>query len=239
MVGKEPSEQSIGPRNGLRRPTRQSLASSIADSVAEAIAVRQLRPGERIVELALAERLGVSRVPVREALKVLHAQGIVTGGGHWGYRVADFDDETVRTIVDLRLVLEGILLRGAVRNWRRGEGDLSGLRAALDRMRTAELLGDRPAALVADLDFHRAIGAAAGNNIAATLWEALARHVLIIFNRPDYHAESLGSIVRHHEDFLGLIAEAVERGTPDADIERALRDHLLRVRGSPDDAAGG
>ena len=56
-----------------RQPRRQSLAESIADTVAEAIANRHLMPGERVVELTLAEEMGVSRVPVREALKVLHA----------------------------------------------------------------------------------------------------------------------------------------------------------------------
>ena len=60
----------------LRQPKRVSLSESVADSIAEAIATRVIQPGERLVETNLAEKLGVSRVPIREALKVLHAQGL-------------------------------------------------------------------------------------------------------------------------------------------------------------------
>jgi DNA-binding GntR family transcriptional regulator len=214
---------------GLRQPRRQSLAESIADSVAEAIATRHLTPGERIVELALAEQMGVSRVPVREALKVLHAQGIITGGGHRGYRVAAFDAETVQNVVEVRLMLESILLRGAIRSWRAGIGDLSGLHAALERMEQAAAIGDRLASLGADLAFHRAICEAARNDIAATLWQAIARHVLIIFNRAEYRDDDLNAIVRQHRAFLGFIETAIAEATPDEEIERGLRDHLLQV----------
>jgi DNA-binding GntR family transcriptional regulator len=76
---------------GLPQPKRLALADSVADSIAEAISMRILEPGERIVETTLVDKLGVSWVPIREALKVLHAQGILSGGGHRGYRVAAFD----------------------------------------------------------------------------------------------------------------------------------------------------
>jgi DNA-binding GntR family transcriptional regulator len=228
-----------GTEHGLRQPKRQSLAESIADAVAEAIATRHLMPGERIVELSLADRMGVSRVPVREALKVLHAQGIIAGGGHRGYRVAAFDDDTVRNVVELRLMLESILLRGAIQNWRRGTGDRSGLHAALAGMRTAALVGDRLASLGADLEFHRAICVAARNDIAATLWEAIARHVLIIFNREEYRDGNLNAIVRQHEVFLGFIEDAIAREIGDDAIERGLRDHLLQVSWAKQDRRDG
>lgn len=212
-----------------RQPRRQSLADSIADTVAEAIANRHLTPGERIVELTLAEQMGVSRVPVREALKVLHAQGIISGGGHRGYRVSAFDEETARNVVELRLMLESILLRGAVRNWREGTADLSGLHEALETMRIAAKVDNRAVSLAADLDFHRAICLAAGNDVAATLWEAIARHVMIIFNSSEYRDDDLGAIVHQHEAFLGFIETAISGDMTDAEIERGLHDHLLQV----------
>lgn len=212
-----------------RQPRRQSLAESIADTVAEAIANRNLEPGERIVELTLAEQMGVSRVPVREALKVLHAQGIITGGGHRGYRVAAFDEQTAQNVVELRLMLESILLRGAVRNWRAGKGDLSGLHEALETMRIAAKVDNRAMSLAADLDFHRAICLAAGNDVAATLWQAIARHVMIIFNRPEYRDDDLDAIVQQHEAFLDFVETAIEGDISDDEIARGLHDHLLQV----------
>ncbi len=217
------------PATWPRQPKRPTLAETIADTVAEAIATGHLTPGERIVELTLADQMGVSRVPVREALKVLQAQGIITGGGHRGYRVAGFDNETAHNVVELRLMLESILLRDAVRNWRDGRGDLSGLHAAIDAMRVAAKVENRTASLAADLDFHRAIGGAAGNDVAAKLWEAIARHVMIIFNRPEYRDDDLSAIVQQHEAFLAFIETAIAEKTSDTEIEHGLHDHLLQV----------
>ena len=212
-----------------RQPRRQSLAESIADTVAEAIANRQLTPGERIVEVTLAEQMGVSRVPVREALKVLHAQGIISGGGHRGYRVSAFDAQTAQNVVELRLMLESILLRDAVHNWREGEADLSGLYEALETMRVAAKTDNRAASLAADLDFHRAICLAAGNDVAAALWHAIARHVMIIFNSTEYRDDDLSAIVQQHESFRDFIETAIRGDMTNAEIKRGLHDHLLQV----------
>ena len=151
------------------QPKRLSLAESIADSVAEAIATRHLRQGERVVETALAARFGVSRVPIREALKVLHAQGILPGGGHRGFRVANFDPDTIGKILEVRLMLETFLLRDAVERWQRQEADPSALDAAIKLMEMAARAGDRSASLRADVEFHRAICRASGNQ-NCTVW---------------------------------------------------------------------
>lgn len=216
-------------QQALRQPERLSLAASIANSVAEAIATRHLKPGERVVELTLAEQMGVSRVPVREALKVLHAQGILSGGSHRGYRVATFDDETVQNVIEVRLMLETILLRGAVARWRADGADLSGLDEAIGRMKMAAKIDNRLRSLEADLDFHRAIAQAARNDIAATLWEAIARHVMIIFAQEEYRDDDLNAIVAQHEAFRDYIARAVEEEHSDEEIAAALQHHLLQV----------
>lgn len=223
------SMPTMGDIGGLEQPKRFSLAESIANSVAGAIASSHLKPGERVVELALAEQLGVSRVPVREALKVLHAQGIISGGSHRGYRVSSFDDQTVKNVFELRLMLEKILLRDAVARVRAGEADLAELKTAIDHMKMAAKIDDRAASLAADLEFHRGICNAAGNEIASTLWETLARHVLIIFSRNEYRDDDLDSIVAQHTDFLGFIEDCVVNPRSDKELETALQDHLLQV----------
>lgn len=217
------------PSLGLSQPKRFSLAETIADSIAGAIAARTLHPGDRVVELTIADQLGVSRVPVREALKVLHAQGIITGGSHRGYRVAAFDEDTVRNVVEVRLMLERILLRDAILRIRAGKADLSELEAAIRQMQMAAKLEDRTASLNADLEFHRGVCNAAGNDIAATLWETLARHVLIIFSREEYRHDDLDTIVTQHMDFLTFIRECVASPRTEKQLEVALNDHLLQV----------
>ena len=211
------------------QPKRTSLAESIADSIAEAIATRHLQPGERIVEMSLAERIGVSRVPIREALKVLHAQGILVGGAHRGYRVASFGPDTIRNVLELRLMLETFLLRDAIARWRTGAEDPAELSGPIRQMEMAARSGDRGGSLRADLEFHRTIRRAAGNEIAGTLWDAIARHVLIIFNLDRYRDSDLSAVPRQHEEFRTFILAQIKLpGTTD-DLKQALEDHLLLV----------
>jgi DNA-binding GntR family transcriptional regulator len=211
------------------RPARLSLADSIADSVAEAIATGLMQPEERIIETALAERLGVSRVPIREALKVLHAQGILTGGGHRGYRVASFAPDTIEQVFEVRLMLEAILLRDALANWRDSKSDPAELDVALDMIARSARAGDAKASLRADLNFHRTICRAAQNQIAGTMWNAIARHILIIFSLHPYRDKDLFAVARQHAALRDWIMDQIPRRPSVDELRTAMEDHLLLV----------
>ncbi|MBB96138.1 MAG: GntR family transcriptional regulator [Rhodobacteraceae bacterium] len=213
----------------LRQPKRISLADSVADSIAEAISTRHILPGERIVESSLTSRLGVSRVPIREALRVLHAQGILSGGGFKGYRVTDFGPEVTQQILEVRLSLETILLRDAIANWRSGAADISELDRAIEDMRRSARAGDVRASLLADLQFHRTIREAAGNAIVGTLWDAIARHVLIIFNFDRFRDDDLDAIPTQHEELRDRILDIVAHPVTEADLQALLEDHMLQI----------
>jgi len=215
----------------LPQPKRTSLSESVADTIAEAISTGILSPGERIVETTLVEKLGVSRVPVREALKVLHAQGIISGGGHRGYRIATFEAGVTQQIMEVRLSLESFLLRDAISNWRRGTGSPSVLQTSINHMKASAAAGSLRNSLVADLEFHRAIRDAADNAIVGTLWDTIARHVLIIFNFERYRDEDLEAIPRQHEHFRDWILTQIAGPRPPAfrDIQAALEDHMLLI----------
>lgn len=214
---------------GLSQPKSISLPDYIANTIAEAIAMRQLKSGDRIVELTLAERLGVSRVPIREALKVLHAQGILVGGAHRGYRVADIDENTTRQLLEVRLRLETILLRDAVENWRNGKGSIAVLDVPLHELMVAARLDDKLASVNADVKFHQAFCEAAGNDIALTLWRAIARHVLIIFSQEDFRDKDLDIVVAQHVELRDFIARCVADGCTEKQISAYLNNHLLQV----------
>ncbi len=210
-------------------PQRTSLASAIADSVAEAIATGHLQPGDRVVETALAERFHVSRVPIREALKVLHAQGILSGGGHRGFRVANFGPETIEKAFEVRLMLETFLLRDAVEQWRSGAANIGELDAAIRQMDAAARADDRRASLRADVEFHRTICLASANPIASTLWEAIARHVLIIFSLEAYRDSNLYAIADQHRVFRDFILDATTKRLSLDEYRLALESHILLV----------
>jgi DNA-binding GntR family transcriptional regulator len=220
----------------FRIPKRVGLAETVADSIAGAISAGHLQPGAKISETDFSERLGVSRVPIREALRILNAQGIVTGEQNRGYRVAMFDESTVKSVLELRLMLETILLRDAVQQWRANNEMAKALDAPIEAMREAARRGDRAASLAADLAFHRAIANAAANDITRILWEAIARHVLIIFSRHEYRDDDLNAVTRQHEAFRDKIRGLIRTGGNGDDLQASLEDHLLqvsRVKGLP------
>ncbi|MEJ1156662.1 GntR family transcriptional regulator [Prosthecomicrobium sp. N25] len=217
------------PSLGARRVL---LTQTIADTIAEAIAAKRLGPGARIVESVAAGELGVSRVPLREALKVLHAQGILTGEGHKGYRVAVFDRRHARHVFETRLALETLLLRGALARWREGSATMEGLDEAIRRMEGAAAAGNASASLRADLDFHRWICRSADNAFVATLWNAIERHILIIFSDERYRDGDLAAVAQHHAQFRDRIV-AMVRGAPasETSIRNALAGHLFLAAG--------
>lgn len=213
----------------FRIPKRVTLAETIADAVARAIASGLLEPDERVTETAIADRVGVSRAPIREALKILHAQGILAADSSRGFRVAAFDDTTIHQVLEARLSLETILLRDAVLQWRVRDPDATALNVPIARMHEAAVNKDRAASLEADLSFHKAIAMAAQNPIALTLWTAIARHVMIIFSLHNYRADDLHSVVRHHEMFRDFIRAQVKSDAGPAALRDALESHLLQV----------
>ncbi|WP_112324045.1 GntR family transcriptional regulator [Oceanibium sediminis] len=90
-----------------------SLNERVRDAIKQAIIAGEYKPGDRLVEGRLADRFGVSRNPVREALKTLDTEGIVEIIPRRGAFVTALDDDEVREIVELRAVLEGIGARFA------------------------------------------------------------------------------------------------------------------------------
>lgn len=212
----------------LGAPKRSTISDAVADKIAEAISTRVIRPGERLVENALVEQLGVSRVPVREALKVLHAQGIIGGGSHRGYRVAEFDADVTQQVMEVRLALETFLLRDAIEAWRHASSGPEGLAAPIAEMKAAAAAGDMRRSLLADLEFHRVMRDAASNPVVGALWDTIARHVLIVFNFERYRDEDLCASAAQHETFRDWIVTETRRSeTPFAEIQRALEDHIL------------
>lgn len=211
----------------LPKPKREFLASAIADAIAEAVATRHLSPGMRVVETTLAKSYDTSRVPVREALKILHTQGILTGGGHRGYRVAKFSKTQIAQVTELRLMLEVILWRDALLRWKAGSPDLTAIEAQLVKMEIAARSDNFRSILRCDLDSHRAVCEAAQNEVAYMCWQAIARHTLIIFNIARYRDMNLDVVVTRHWNLFEWLKTKIKNGPVDeAEIRALLQDHM-------------
>lgn len=221
----QPHPQPLGAATALPLVRLRNLPEQVADAIVDGIASGALKPGQRLVETELAQQLNVSRVPLRESLKMLDAQGILDHAPHRGMRVADFDEAKIDHICEARVALERIALRDAMRAYRKEPARLARLDAIVAGMEQAAAALDWIAVSKADLAFHREICSASGNDVAITLWETLARHVLIVFGREirsERDAAAIGPAHRRLRDML-LTADL-------AALEVEIERHIMRLR---------
>lgn len=139
---------------------RASTAEQVADELRATILDGRLRPGDRIVESSLAARVGVSRNTLREALRALVREGLVTHQPHRGAVVTQLSEEDVAEIYRVRRILETTALAAA-------EGaapeTLAGLEEAATELEDAVERGDWARATEQDLLFHRRLVALLGS----------------------------------------------------------------------------
>ncbi len=203
----------------------RSLPDQIADAIVEGIAAGVLIPGQRLIELDLASQFSVSRVPLREALKTLEAQGILERGQNRGVRIVELDETRIDRICEVRAALETIAARYAVATYRAEPARLRRLEAVLVEMADAVQRGAWSAVNRADLAFHREICLASRNDIVITLWQGLARHVLMIFGREILTETGQSMIVDQHREFIAALLAGDDVALPTT-VER----HIMRLR---------
>ncbi|WP_433539247.1 GntR family transcriptional regulator [Micromonospora sp. CA-249363] len=181
-------------------------------------------PGERLVEEQLTRRLGISRAPLREALRLLAQQGLVEHVPRRGVRVATLSDRDVRELYELRDVLERFAVRAGIPVGR--ESDLAGLRATLDAMREATRVGDRMRVAESHRAFHVALVALAGNRQLSAVYGSilvkLQLYMAINLRREAEVAQPLDGVHRHER-----LLEAVAGGDPE-EVLSVLSEHGAR-----------
>ena len=212
-------------------PVRRRLVTDqIIDRLVPAIATGAFPPGSRLVEDSLAADLRVSRAPIREAMRELWLQGILTSGPGRGWKIAAFDERQVDEVCSVRIALETMMLADALPRFRSDPGRLAELDAVLDVMRRGAGDGDVDEVRRADVDFHRAAIAVADNSLGLGVWEGISRQVLIIFGLELRSDPDLPAVVSQHECLRNFLAE----GDPGR-LGTVLREHItgwrLRMRG--------
>lgn len=200
---------------------RRLITDEVIDRIILAIAGGTFPPGHRLVEESLAAELRVSRVPVREAMRELWLQGILSSAPGRGWKVAAFDERQIREVCSVRVALESMMLAEAVPGLRIEPSRFAGLDAALNTMREGAADGDVERVQRADVDFHRAAISVAGNTLGLGIWEGISRQVLIVFGLEIRSHPDLDAVVAQHEDLRRFLAE----GDP-VDLAPMLREHI-------------
>jgi len=150
--------------------SRTVLREQVKDVLLQRIVSGELQPGDRLVETRIAQELGTSQAPVREALRDLELLRLVESEPFRGSRVRVIDEEEMIDAFPVRAALEELAARLAAEKL---EGDVSALEVELEAMRDAVKRGDTNALAQHDIAFHQLIVEAAGNPVLEQCWKSL------------------------------------------------------------------
>ena len=194
------------------RPSQKDAYGLILESIDSGA----YRPGDRLVESELADRLGVSRTPVREALQRLETQGMLTRDGR-SLIVASLDHTQLAELYVVRGELEGLAARLAARHAAPEE-----VRVLRDMLEADRALVDDPAALSrANRRFHKQIHLASHNRFLVRQLDLVHRSMALLASTSlAAEGRGRGALEEH-----AAIVAAIEAGDGDA-ADRALRDHI-------------
>lgn len=195
----------------LRDQTRDAIRQRIIDG--------RLTPGTRLVERELAAELQVSRVPVREALRMLESEGFLEVVPRRGVVVRRLTRRDVEELFDVRQSLEVLATRRAAE--RATPADLARLRSLLDQVARAIEAGDSEAVGQGNEAFHDALIALSDNALLASMLEPLQGRLHWLFRQN----QDSGQLLAEHRQ----IYDAVASGDPERAAAQALA-HVLENR---------
>lgn len=207
----------------MTRIAPTALYQEVAERLRQRIFAHELTPGTWIDEQKLAEQYGISRTPLREALKVLASEGLVELKPRRGCYVTEISRQDLDDIFPLMAMLEGRCAADAVRRAR--PADIKALRATHDRLEAAARDDQITVFFEANQAFHRQIQELAGNRWLMSVIQDLRK----VLKLSRLHSLSLEGRLQQSLDEHRLIMAAFENG--DAELaERLMHDHLLSGR---------
>ncbi|MFF4082839.1 GntR family transcriptional regulator [Streptomyces sp. NPDC087218] len=201
--------------SGPFEPESERVTRQLRDDILDGVRL----PGSKLVEREIAAELGVSRVPVRDALKALVTEGLVTPRPRTWAVVREFTASDIADLDEIRTSLELLTFRlAAQRHTRAG---LERLRSDLDSELSAALAGDAVGARRAAADFHQTVTSLAGNDLLRELEQTLRSRMRWFLAQHD----DLVGVAKEHEALYAAIADRdVQR------VEELVTEHLVNSR---------
>ena len=209
-------------------PPRASLPETLAARMVEAMRAGELAPGERIVEAALAARFGVSRGPLREALKALEADHLVERQTGKSPRVATVSAEQAAQMVVMRATLEGMAARLLAAS--ATPAQLAELEAQHARIRTAAQAGRIAEWRDADWRFHELVCQHAGNAFLLRAWLSMSNLVRLFLHRHPAFEEQGQDVLLNHDHLLAAL-RARDPDRAEAQFRRVILESGFRRLG--------
>ena len=195
------------------------LREVVFKTLRQSILTGELKPGERLMEIHLAEKLGVSRTPIREAIRKLELEGLVTMIPRRGAEVAKISEKNLKDVLEVRTCLDSLAVRLACQ--RITDEQIDDLKKACDDFVLATKTGEATAITKADVKLHDVIVRATGNErlqqMINTLSEQMYRYRLEYIK----DADKRQILVVEHDYILKAI-----RSRHVAEAKKAIREHI-------------
>lgn len=203
---------------------RQALWESIVANLRRAIILGELPPELHLEEPTLAEKFGVSRIPIREALSRLAHEGLVRIEPRRGAFVVGVTEADIHDIYEVRRLVEAYAIRQAAA--RAVAADLAPLRAFADQMSEAVERNEVQHVAMPDVNFHRQIVVLSGNQRLLAAWEPIGGLVATMLSITDTtHRDMPRAVASHHRIIEWIRAHEVDAA------EREILEHLEHGEG--------
>ena len=201
----------------------ESLRDAVYHSLKKASMTGVLAADERLMEIPIANQLGVSRTPVREAIQRLEREQLVIVSPRCGAKVAGITDKDVKDALDVRILVETMSVSFAAKNITPEQ--IARLREINGKIEEAIVAED--VARISDLDnlLHRMIGEATGNNVLMDIMRQLEEHVLRYRFEYIKSIKANNAIANEHEQIIA----AIERRDVDA-ASNYMMEHIKKQK---------
>jgi DNA-binding GntR family transcriptional regulator len=196
-----------------------TLPSGVAERLRDMIIEGALRPGARLNERALCERLAVSRTPLREAFRLLAAEGLVELTPNRGAQVVALSEEDIRESFEVMGALEA--LSGELACARIGDGDVAEIKALTFEMLACHARRDLPAYYRLNRAIHDRINAAAGNALLRRTYRTLNQRIQNLRFRSNLDRDKWDRAARQHAEIVAAL-----EARDGARLAGILRHHL-------------
>lgn len=209
---------------------RENLNSIVVDYIKEAILSGTYKIGDHINESELAINLGVSRAPVREAIRELENEGILTTKPRRGTYVTDYTLEDIKEVFDIRLLLENNINKILIYEDKLAEKDFKHLEQLVKEMVdiAESSLDDSQKSLLInkkDMDFHRFIWRKSGSLRRVKMLESIFFQLRIAMLYDMYETDNfLQSATDHYDIIEALKSKDIDK------CKKALREHIISYK---------
>jgi len=190
----------------LKVDSYQPLRDVIFETLRKAIVSGDIKPGERLMEVSLADQMGVSRTPVREAIRRLEAEGLVTMIPRKGTHVSELSVKDIMDVLEVRTVLDKLATDLAAK--RMQPAQLKSLESVHKQYISCVEKENMEGAVKKDVEFHDIIYSASGNPRLVAVAGSLREHIYrfrVIYMSGSLIAEN---VLNEHEEILTALKEA-------------------------------